>query len=40
MVMIVEAADPNWVDQTATHEPDPNGPIFFIRRIGARHGDV
>ncbi len=36
MVMIVEAADPNWVDQTQTVEP--NGKTFFIRRIGARHG--
>jgi len=36
MVMVVEASDPNWVDQTATVEP--NGRTFFIRRIGARHG--
>jgi type II secretory pathway pseudopilin PulG len=36
MVMIAEAADPNWVDQTATVEP--NGKTFYIRRIGARHG--
>ena len=36
MVMVVEAADPNWVDQTATSEP--NGKTFYIRRIGARHG--
>ena len=36
MVMVAEAADPNWVDQTATVEP--NGKTFYIRRIGARHG--
>jgi len=36
MVMLVEATDPNWVDQTATQEP--NGETFYIRRIGARHG--
>jgi prepilin-type N-terminal cleavage/methylation domain-containing protein/prepilin-type processing-associated H-X9-DG protein len=36
MVMLVEAADPNWVDQGPVTEP--NGKQFFIRRIGARHG--
>lgn len=36
VIMIVEAADPNWVDQTATMES--NGRIMYLRRIGARHG--
>jgi prepilin-type N-terminal cleavage/methylation domain-containing protein/prepilin-type processing-associated H-X9-DG protein len=36
MVMMVEASDPNWVDQGPVTEP--NGKQFFIRRIGARHG--
>jgi prepilin-type N-terminal cleavage/methylation domain-containing protein/prepilin-type processing-associated H-X9-DG protein len=34
MVMIVEAADPNWVDQK-NDGPDPN---IYLKRIGARHG--
>jgi prepilin-type processing-associated H-X9-DG protein len=36
MVMVVEATDPNWVDQGP--DVEPNGKTFYIRRIGARHG--
>jgi prepilin-type N-terminal cleavage/methylation domain-containing protein/prepilin-type processing-associated H-X9-DG protein len=36
LLMVVEAADPNWVDQGPVTEP--NGRQFYIRRIGARHG--
>jgi prepilin-type N-terminal cleavage/methylation domain-containing protein len=37
VVMIAEAADPNWVDQNPPG-PAPNGKMLYIRRIGARHG--
>jgi len=36
VVMVAEATDPNWVDQTKTAMP--NGDYRYIRRIGARHG--
>lgn len=35
VVMVAEAADPNWVDQTAT---TVGTKTLYIRRIGARHG--
>ncbi len=35
MIMIAEAADPNWVDQTATTF---GSQTFFLVRLGARHG--
>lgn len=34
MVMIVEAASPNWMDQTASTKY----PNIFLKRLGARHG--
>jgi prepilin-type N-terminal cleavage/methylation domain-containing protein len=36
VVMVAEATDPNWVDQTQTTMP--NGESRYIRRIAARHG--
>jgi prepilin-type N-terminal cleavage/methylation domain-containing protein/prepilin-type processing-associated H-X9-DG protein len=36
MVMIVEAANPNWYDQTAS--TTNNGETVWLRRLGARHG--
>ena len=35
VVMIAEAADPNWVDQTKV---TVNGRDLYLRRLGARHG--
>jgi hypothetical protein len=37
VVMVAEATDPNWVDQTMTTMPDGKS-VRYIRRIGARHG--
>jgi prepilin-type processing-associated H-X9-DG protein len=34
--MIVEAANPNWYDQTVSTQKD--GEIVWLRRLGARHG--
>src|SRR5438552_9887230 len=36
VVMIVEAADTNWYDQTASSKY----PYIFLRRLGARHGKI
>jgi prepilin-type N-terminal cleavage/methylation domain-containing protein/prepilin-type processing-associated H-X9-DG protein len=36
MVMLVEAADPNWHDNNST--PNPEGKIVWMYRLGARHG--
>ncbi|CAN5568463.1 hypothetical protein BH09PLA1_BH09PLA1_04610 [soil metagenome] len=36
MVMLVEAADPNWIDNNST--PNPEGRTVYIYRVGARHG--
>jgi len=36
VVMIVEAANPNWYDQTAS--TTNNGETVWLRRLGARHG--
>ena len=36
MVMIVEAANPNWYDQETLYEKD--GERVWLRRLGARHG--
>ena len=37
MVMLIEAADPNWGD-TKTSPTNPEGKIVFFYRLGARHG--
>jgi hypothetical protein len=37
VVMIAEAADPDWVQDTPTAEPGASKPMT-LRRIGARHG--
>jgi len=34
LIMIVEASDPNWYDQTAS----TSQPSLYLRRLGARHG--
>jgi prepilin-type N-terminal cleavage/methylation domain-containing protein/prepilin-type processing-associated H-X9-DG protein len=34
MVMVIEAADSNWFDQT----PSTKYPYIYLRRLGARHG--
>jgi len=36
MVMLIEAADPNWGDTVNT--PNPEGKVVFFYRLGARHG--
>jgi prepilin-type processing-associated H-X9-DG protein len=38
MVMVVEAANGNWVDQKVS--TDPRYPYLFLVRLGARHGKV
>jgi prepilin-type N-terminal cleavage/methylation domain-containing protein/prepilin-type processing-associated H-X9-DG protein len=37
MIMVVEAADPNWMDNV-TSPTNPEGRQVFIYRVGARHG--
>jgi prepilin-type processing-associated H-X9-DG protein len=37
LLMIVEAASPNWFDQTESKPPHAGN---FLRRLGARHGKV
>ena len=36
LIMVVEAPNPNWYDQTASTVKD--GEIVWLRRLGARHG--
>ena len=36
LVMIVEAANPNWYDETSSTTRD--GETVWLRRLGARHG--
>jgi prepilin-type processing-associated H-X9-DG protein len=38
VVMIVEAADPNWMQETGQPNINGTGRTVYIRRIGARHG--